>query len=262
MSLKSNVANYIPSSYIIYDGDTFLTSDGDAINACSGSITINDVLEDIINYLSDIESNCAVKVSSTDTTCGFLFDKLTSTNDSIEISKVTTTIGGIPQEIINLEVNFPPSQNSIILYSYYTDQNRTTTGVYTNYSYSIPAGTLNNGDLIEVEAFVEIVTGTIQQNYSNSIKIDNQTSSIKSGGNTGNYVRLVSKFIKISDTSIYSIGIGDISSVNNYNQSNLLSTLTVPNLSTNAVTIDLSCLISNSPSLTAKYIIIKLTKSI
>ena len=151
---------------------------------------------------------------------------------------------------------------SIILYSYYTDQNRTTSGVYTNYSYSIPAGTLNNGDLIEVEAFVEIVTGTIQQNYSNSIKIDNQTSSIKSGGNTGNYVRLVSKFIKISDTSIYSIGIGDISSVNNYNQSNLLSTLTVPNLSTNAVTIDLSCLISNSPSLTAKYIIIKLTKSI
>ena len=261
MSLKSNVANYIPSSYIIYDGDTFLTSDGDAINACSGSITINDVLEDIINYLSDIESNCAVKVSSTDTTCGFLFDKLTSTNDSIAISKVTTTIGGISQEIINLEVNFPPSQNSIILYSYYTDQARTTTGTYSNFTYTIPANTLDDGDLLEVEAGIEITTSTVQQAYSSSIKIDNQTSITRSGGNTSNIIKLSSKFIKISNTSMYSIGLGETVGINSSSDVNL-TTLPVSNLSLNSVNIDLTCLISNTPTLTAKYIIIKLTKSI
>jgi hypothetical protein len=261
MSLKSNVANYIPSSYIIYDGDTFLTSDGDAINACSGSITINDVLEDIINYLSDIEGNCAVKVSSTDTTCGFLFDKLTSTNNSIAISKVTTTIGGIPQEIINLEVNFPPSQNSIILYSYYTDQARTTTGTYSNFTYTIPANTLDDGDLLEVEAGIEITTSTAQQGYSSSIKIDNQTSITRTGGNTSNIIKLSSKFIKISNTSMYSIGLGETVGINSSSDANL-TTLPVSNLSLNSVNIDLTCLISNNPTLTAKYIIIKLTKSI
>lgn len=261
MSLKSNVTNYIPSSYIVYDGDTFLTSDGDAINACSGNITINDVLEDIINYISDIQGNCAVKVSSTDTTCSYLIDKLISNNNSIAISNVTTTVNGIPQELVNLEVNFPPSQNSIVLYSYYTDQSRTTTGTYSNFTYTIPANTLDDGDLLEIEAGIEITTGTIQQSYSNSIKIDNQTSITRSGGNTNNIIKLSSKFIKISDTSIYSIGLAETLGINSSLNANL-ATLTVTNLSSNSVNIDLTCLISNNPTLTAKYIIIKLTKSI
>jgi len=261
MSLKSNVANYIPSSYIIYDGTTFLISDGDAVDACSGNITINDVLEDIINYLSDIQGNCAVKVSSTDTTCGFLIDKLTSTNDSIAISKVTTTIGGVSQEIIDLKVNFPPSQNSIVLYSYYTNQIRTTTGTYSNFTYTIPANTLDDGDLLEVEAGIEITTGTVQQAFVNQIKIDNQLSTFRVGGNTNNIIKLSSKFIKISNTSLYSIGLGETLGVNSFSNANL-TTLTVSDLSSNSVNIDLTCVISNNPTLTAKYIIIKLTKSI
>lgn len=122
----------LQSSHIIYDG---LTHNTDCLSVCQYNTDLNSVLEDILNYVDtcsltiptcfDLADNklltilqavldksceCSVKVSEDDNCCGYLEDKLISSDGSISFGYTKTNC-----QQIDLSANI--NQDSIVKYN-------------------------------------------------------------------------------------------------------------------------------------------------
>jgi hypothetical protein len=163
------------SDNILYSGKSYSISNGDLFDICNDTVTT--VLETILDYLNDFETDapCLVKISSTDGVCGYLASKLTSIDGSVNI--ITNTNGTPADETLDLSVNpridIINSESSIT-----TDVVISSTGnIYTE---GVPDNLIlntgklvNNGDTVEVECLV-----------INSAVNNNNIITVSLGGNT------------------------------------------------------------------------------
>ena len=251
------------SDNILYSGKSYSISNGDLFDICNDTVTT--VLETILDYLNDFATDapCLVKVSATDDVCNYLFNKLESTDNSVTITKSSITVANVTTETVNLSVGANLGSN--IIYSDTTTVTLTATGTYD--SYSIPAGTLMDGDLVEIEACLFMdVPNVPADNFLNINSAAVITASYgQSGSARDTYIKFNCEFLRLDELTIYfkshySVSIPGFSTLDYFSD---ISTISVSNLDTNPLPIVLDVNMSGpTNSFDFKYMIIKHTKAI
>lgn len=259
----------LQSSHIIYDG---LTHNTDCLSVCQYNTDLNTVLEDILNYVDtcsltiptcyDLADNklltilqavldqsceCTVKVSEGDLCCGYLQDKLISSDGSVIFEYTKTSC-----QQIDLSVNTDNIYNSIVEVS---DLNSSTLSINGNiYNLSLPIGVLpTDGSALNINFVLEKDADTTTP--TTNINIGANPISLITGLSGAGTINIYS-FRVVRTSNITVVLIGNVS----YNQilnpflgsyvelgRNFYSTasLTVSNLDLNALPITISTVISS-----------------
>ncbi len=133
---------------ILYSGKTYSTSSGSHFDICENTTT--DVLQQILDYLDTFEGNCNVKVNESDEVCGFLEDKIISSDSSVTITSVYENSPLTPPNyVLDLSV---PSQVNVLFNRQIPVITSIASELITSFSYTLLANTLkNDGDILEIE---------------------------------------------------------------------------------------------------------------
>lgn len=249
-------------------GELYLTTNiiysGTTLNACTPIIcegtNLNTVIASLYEALCNIQLNCKVQVSSTDECCGYLQAKLTSSDHSISIEKISSdNDDGDTCELLDLTVNVEDVVH--MLYNTQGQVTRTTTGDFN--VYNLAANTLKtDGDMIEIESFYEIASGSgVIYLTIDSVNLFTSHNALNYTFNP-RYIRFKSKVTRIDATHISFFneiaeldGVGDIVNINMYNTSSTVIT----SLTSNAVNISstLHSVGGTSHSITNTFMTIK-----
>ena len=140
---------------ILYSGKAYSTSNGSNFDICSDTLTT--VLEDILDYLDAYEGDCKVKTNSSDGTCGFLADKIISSDNSVTITSVYDNTPLTPTDyILDLTV---PAKIDIVNSETTLTSNIIITSSGNIYNEAVPnsqdVGRLENGgDTLKIECTI------------------------------------------------------------------------------------------------------------
>lgn len=224
-----NCENTTYSSCVKYTGKTY---DSDCIDACQFS-SLDDVIYSIMEKVCTISQTCKVKVSSTDECCGYLFNKITSADYSVTIEKITTVVDGVSCETIDL------SAAAVIQPLLYNNR-ATVVGTTTTsnlYEYIMPAGTLADGEMLELEGSGNNTNGTTSSSWKFTFGGQNvPLSALVLDGETTDSIVIKINITRISATSIkYSLWA--MGTVSYFTAFYAAAPITVASMDANATTI-------------------------
>lgn len=224
--------NPVYSSCVFYSGDNI---ENTYFTICQGD-TLDSIISQFSDTLTSLSETCKVKVSDSDNCCGYLEDKIVSTDESIDVSVSTyTDDDGNTCKRLDLSTSFTYN----ILYNNWVNTVNTSDDLIE--SYFVDAGVLeHDGDQVILETSVVCTANDVddtaqvrfQVNGSNILPYMSLIANW-SGGTKAVITRINSTTVRIRHEITYY----DASGIQMDKQVVTTSNTTVPDLDSNSLEI-------------------------